>query len=72
MAERRFRVEGRADRSTYLPAQWFPVNSTATTAYVEQHCLEHGDEWRAGKYRLFELKPIEVKFKTIVDLQEID
>lgn len=64
--ERRFQIE----YNSYAD-KWHLVENNLSMRAVEMHCNLSRPAWEAGKYRLLELKPIKVEFKTIVDLKEI-
>lgn len=65
--ERRFQIEWHGGGGY----NWQVYTSGITASEVETHCRINQKAWEQGLYRLTELKPIAVSFKTIIDLQEI-
>lgn len=68
---RKFMIECRVD-GPIATAHWYPWNlgMTMKQSEVEYHCRTNQIDWQKGLYRLIELKPIKVEFKTIIDLTE--
>lgn len=69
--ERKFRIEERAD-GPIASATWFTMHRDCNKQFVERHCRDHEIAWKKNLFRLIELKPIAVSFKTIVDFSEVN
>lgn len=69
MGNRRFMVQYRED-GPIATAVWKTENLDISEQSVEDHCRRHQSVWQRNLYRLIELKPIKVEFKTIIDLVE--
>ncbi len=67
---RRFLIEWRYD-GPIRDAVWYKAKTNLSLQEVEQHCREHRIGWQKQLFRLFELKPIEVSFETVVNMKEI-
>lgn len=69
---RKFLIEERPG-GPIANAVWSPVYGykRCTMQEVERHCRDNQARWKSNLFRLTELKPMAVEFKTIVDMKEI-